>query len=655
MSRYTLVPLLLFLLLLSACGDLENAGSVTQPDEPRPPEGAFGVSETFSGPYLGSEGPITDPADERILEVEPGGKFFVRALYESPSGITDITVSLINPSPEGLAGPLDPSRSFFTIGAPTSVSEPGGGCELTGEDGAVTCIYEVQVAEDAVNVDELEGAEGEFAYVFQPQATNAAGATSDEDLRGYVVIAGDGTETPETPEPKPEPQDCMNPVEIPDEALREAIRGELGLAEGAEITCEDLTKLTELSESSPSFDDEPFVRSLEGLQFATNLESLDIEYGGGIDLSPLQGLTSLTQLSFFETRISDISPLQDLTGLTKLSITSSLVKDIGPLQNLTSLTELDLEDNLISDIGTLENLTNLTTLNLSLNLIGDISPLQNLTNLTSLNLANFNVNRSNLSDISPLQNLTNLSVLDLAGNGISDISPLQNLTGLTSLNFFENNISDISPLQNLTGLISLDLSDFDGDGNRVNDLSLLQDLTELTFLDLGDTGVSDISPLQNLTSLTTLILAGNPVGDVSPLQNLTELTELVLPGTQISDVSPLRNLTKLTDLNLGASQISDISPLQNLTNLVDLNLGLNQISDISPLQNLTDLSELRLLNNNISDISPLVANEGLAEEDRVFLDDNPLDTCPGSESRTDINTLIERGVYVFFNEPESCQ
>ena len=386
MTRRLLVPLLFFLLLLSACGDLENAGSVTQPDEPRPPEGAFGVSETFSGPYLGSEGPITDPADERILEVEPGGKFFVRALYESPSGITDITVSLINPSPEGLAGPLDPSRSFFTIGAPTSVSEPGGGCELTGEDGAVTCIYEVQVAEDAVNVDELEGAEGEFAYVFQPQATNAAGATSDEDLRGYVVIEGEGDETPE---PKPEPEVCTDPVNIPDEVLRSELRDDLGLAEDAEINCEDLARLTEFSYSTGG-NIVPAIESLEGLQYAINLISFSLRENYEVDYSPLANLTSLENLSLFDGEVDDLSFVANLTNLVTLNVESFRedpdLEDLTPLQNLTKLENFSLvaydeagdeATGNINNIRPLQGLTNLKTLNL----LGQ--PVENLDPLTA--------------------------------------------------------------------------------------------------------------------------------------------------------------------------------------------------------------------------------------------------------------------------------
>ena len=60
----------------------------------------------------------------------------------------------------------------------------------------VICIYPITVAEDAVNIGELDGAGSEFAYVFRTKVTDAAGNQSDEAIRGYVVVTGDATPAP---------------------------------------------------------------------------------------------------------------------------------------------------------------------------------------------------------------------------------------------------------------------------------------------------------------------------------------------------------------------------------------------------------------------------------------------------------------------------
>ena len=423
---------------------------------------------------------------------------------------------------------------------------------------------------------------------------------------------------------------CTNPVNIPDESLRASIRNALELAEDAAITCADLANLTELDYN---IEDRFESASLEGLQYAVNLETLSVEpilrddpegvLGPALDLSPLSTLAGLSSLELEYVDFTDLTPLQNLTNLTDLSIVvNKEIGDISALQNLSALTSLRLNGVSVSNLSALQNLTNLTELRLFVP-VSDISALRNLTNLESLFVL-----EGSFSNVDALQDLTSLSELNLSFNKIGDISALQNLTSLTDLNLSFNEINDLSALQSLVKLTSLDLSN-----NMVNDISPLQNLTDLTFLDLGDNSISDISALQNLTALTSLALDSN----------------------NVSDVGALQNLTALTSLELGFNEISGISALQNLTNLVSLDLSVNEISDISALQNLTNLSQLDVVNNEVSDLDPLVANEGLGEGDQVFLQVNPLETCPGSDDREDIDTLIERGAEVLFSESDTCQ
>ncbi len=142
-----------------------------------------------------------------------------------------------------------------------------------------------------------------------------------------------------------------------------------------------------------------------------------------------------------------------LSSLTELSLSDNKISDIKPLESLTKLTELWLFKNRINDIKPLESLTNLADLNLSYNEISDIKPLESLTNLTKLYLSD-----NEISDIKPLESLTNLDELWLSDNEISDIKPLESLTKLTLLNLINNRISDIKPLESLTNLTVLSLS-----------------------------------------------------------------------------------------------------------------------------------------------------------------------------------------------------
>ena len=216
------------------------------------------------------------------------------------------------------------------------------------------------------------------------------------------------------------------------------------------------------------------ISDLTGLEHATNLRSL------GLD-GEIVGDTRSNSNS-----VSDLSPLVGLTDLTELWIGGNAISDLSPLAGLTHLTWLTLEDNSISDISALAGLINLTKLNLDNNTITDISVLAGLTQLTRLRLR---TNRS--SDVSPLAGLINLTELHLGGNGISNISPLAGLTNLRTLYLW---------------------------GNTISDLSALEDLTNLTWLRLGHSGISDLSPLIANTGLgsgDTVDVRGNPLNYTS--------------------------------------------------------------------------------------------------------------------------------------------
>ena len=114
------------------------------------------------------------------------------------------------------------------------------------------------------------------------------------------------------------------------------------------------------------------------------------------------------------------------------------------------------------------------------------------------------------------------------------------------------------------------------------------------------------------------------------------------PGEAITSAE----LARLSWLAASKRGITDLSGIEYCSSLTGLYLTSNQISNISPLTSLTNLVHLRLRYNQISDISPLVANSGLGEGDRVWLESNNLDLSEGSEDLENIRQLVGRGVVV---------
>ena len=322
-------------------------------------------------------------------------------------------------------------------------------------------------------------------------------------------------------------------VHIPDSNLRIMIAEALGKSINAPITVEEMKGLVSLNAENRG------IKDLTGIQFATNLNRLELA----------------------ENQISDLSPLASLIELRELNLSSNPVSDLTPLKGLKNLTWLEFNQTQVSDISPVRGLINLTALMFELCDVSDLSPLAELINLRKVKAWGNPVS----SSFSPLVRLTQLEELHIsAGEDSLNPTPLTPLTGLTRLE-------------------RLSLGGF-----RISDISLLARFTELNYLYLVSNDILDISPIAGLTNLTELRLDNNKISSISPLSGLTRLNSLRLSGNDISNVSPLASLTNLKWLNLQHNKISDVTPLARLINLQWLGVYKNEISDISPLDGLRE-------------------------------------------------------------------
>ena len=228
-------------------------------------------------------------------------------------------------------------------------------------------------------------------------------------------------------------------ITIPDANLRAVIEDSLNKARGEAITAAEMATLTRLEAPNSR------VRDLTGLEYATELTVLNLGYvltnGNRVnsnsisDLSPLSGLTKLTELNLFRNTIADLSPLSNLTELIELDLSGNVyISDLSPLSGLAGMRTLQLYSNNISDLSPLSNLTDLRWLGVSNNLIWDIVPLSSLTELRGVSLSN-----NAVSDLSPLSSLTKLGRVHILDCDVSDLSPLVASVGLRG----ENSLVDL--------------------------------------------------------------------------------------------------------------------------------------------------------------------------------------------------------------------
>ena len=228
---------------------------------------------------------------------------------------------------------------------------------------------------------------------------------------------------------------------MPDANLRAAVRRAIGLVPNDALTQQAMQALTSLRYLGPDLSDNQKITDLTGLEYALNLEHLDLYMHLISDIRPLERLAKLRSLWFAGNKISNIRPLTRLP-LEELDLGGNPITDFAPLAELTSLTRLDFWGNGLGD----NNLQFIT----------------GLTQLTQLDLRN-----NQISDISSLTKLVNLKKLQLKGNSISDTSPLLDLTSQNPNVEIDIEISDKPPSEPETE-IEAEVPDLVVESIRVN-------------------------------------------------------------------------------------------------------------------------------------------------------------------------------------------
>ena len=141
-------------------------------------------------------------------------------------------------------------------------------------------------------------------------------------------------------------------INIPDEALRKGIKDQLELSEEDVITDSDMKELYYYQHNEDLFGK---VKDLSGIEYATNLEGIDIWYSEISDISQLSQCTKLKEIRLGYNNIEDISPLKNCTELEILDLTHNDVEDVSPLSNLLKLRKLEMMENKVTDISPLKN------------------------------------------------------------------------------------------------------------------------------------------------------------------------------------------------------------------------------------------------------------------------------------------------------------
>ncbi|MFB5577898.1 NEAT domain-containing protein [Bacillus cereus] len=208
------------------------------------------------------------------------------------------------------------------------------------------------------------------------------------------------------------------------------------------------------------------------------------------DVSGLEYMTNLENLTLEEVKLENIKFISNLRQLKSVSITYAELEDIGPLAELEHIESLSLRNNKISNLSPLSQMKKIKLLDLNSNYIKDIKPLFTVKSLRTLTVANNQISNAGLEGVHQLKNL---KTFEISNNGLSNVEHINKMNKLIELGLSKNELVDLTPLSKLSGLQKLNLEE-----NFISDITPLSQLTSLYDLKLGSNEIRDVRPVQEL-------------------------------------------------------------------------------------------------------------------------------------------------------------
>ncbi|QMU09005.1 MucBP domain-containing protein [Levilactobacillus suantsaii] len=172
--------------------------------------------------------------------------------------------------------------------------------------------------------------------------SSLTGVTADAAIKTATMMTSQVTARTQ-PTSEPESVDSW----MPNKRLQKAVLAGLQKVGKAPedgvsgLTKESLEKLNDVVDRQTAYIDGTSEYSLEGLQYATNLKTINIGMG-------FQGPTE-----HWFGDVVDVSPLKNLQFLWRIDLKNNRIKDVTPLKELKNVTSLDLRDNQIEDFSKL--------------------------------------------------------------------------------------------------------------------------------------------------------------------------------------------------------------------------------------------------------------------------------------------------------------
>ena len=394
--------------------------------------------------------------------------------------------------------------------------------------------------------------------------------------------------------------------------------------------------------------------NLEGLQYATNLASLDVS-GTFTKIPELS--TKLTYLKITSNECSEV-PEQ----LGELQSLESLELALPSISSFPDLSKTALKSLLLKCFD--ENVQNGTKLTKIPNVPSTLEQLivwryESLTALPENLAICSNLKKIELMSCDALQDFSALSNLNDGQIELS-ISNQQNATILAGSSGNDGMVDSLNSLtiQNCPGIIFSDdvkgfryLSKLTITDSGLTDVpEIFSDCPELLSLNLENNSFADIpEKITTLSGLQSLDISGNPiVSSDAELAGLTGLTSLDISNCQLVELpQKLNSLTALITLNASSNYIKAVgSEIEGLSNVTTFDLSSNYLLEVSSyFSSLKSLQTLSLQNNPYTTV-PMDPFEGLNDLKTVYLGGGLKESLLDEQTSQTIASLKEQGAKV---------
>lgn len=257
--------------------------------------------------------------------------------------------------------------------------------------------------------------------------------------------------------------------------VEQAVRLQLGKAEGEHIRAEELDKVKELYiYAGHTVKTQEEMNKLRGQVDRGEIESGD---GAISDLRDITKLKNIQQLSLGYHDFTDMSAITQLSRLQSLELYNCPISDIGVIRLLPKLKHFVLTQcDSVTDISPLANCPGIKELILVSCLADDFSPLASLGDLDYLHMINidteeylpflngktihqFKVAASSLASVDELKGIDGLRNLELDNVKIESLSGIEDLTGLINVGVWNMPDTDLTPLTALPNLKAITLTE----------------------------------------------------------------------------------------------------------------------------------------------------------------------------------------------------